>query len=212
MIAMLVIMVIQIIVFIAWPPPETVQGFFDLFNQNWLLGLLSMDLLYLLNNAILILIYLAIYLSLRRVAESAMLIALVLGLVGIAAYNASNTAFEMLSLSRQYAAAAGEAQQQGLLAAGQAMFAIYKGTAFDTYYVLNGIALILFSVVMMRSPIFPKSTAMIGLAAGILMAIPSTAGTIGLVFSLLSLIPWAVFAVLIGIKFFQLGRATTQTD
>ena len=34
-----------------------------------------------------------------------MLIALVLGLIGIAAYYASNTSFEMLSLSNQYAVA-----------------------------------------------------------------------------------------------------------
>jgi len=50
------------------------------------------------------LIYLAIYMSLRRHAETAMLVSLVLALVGITAYYASNTAFEMLALSHQFAA------------------------------------------------------------------------------------------------------------
>jgi hypothetical protein len=51
---------------------------------------------------------------------------------------------------------------------------------------------------------------MIGLICGILMMIPSTAGTIGLIFSLASLIPWIIFAIQIAIKFFQLSRLTTK--
>src|SRR5918997_4944466 len=38
-------MPIQIIIFFAWPPPTTVTGYFTLFENNWLLGLLSLDLL-----------------------------------------------------------------------------------------------------------------------------------------------------------------------
>lgn len=45
-----------------------------------------------------------------------------------------------------------------------------------------------------------------GLIAGFLMVIPSTAGTLGLVFSLASLIPWYVFSILVAKKFIQLGR------
>lgn len=196
-IAMLVIMILQILIFIAWPPPQSTEGFFELFQQSWLLGLLSMDLLYILNNILLIPIYLALYAALKREAESAMLIALVLGLVGIAAYFASNTAFEMLSLSNQYAAATSDAQQTALLGAGHAMLATYRGTIFDIYYVLNAAALLIMAWVMLRSQVFSKTTAWFGLIAGILMIIPSTAGTIGLVFSLLSLVPWAVFLVLV---------------
>ena len=202
--AMLAIMAAQIGIYIAWPPPDSVPGFFALFQSNWLLGLLSMDLLYILNNTLLVLIYLALYAALKPAGETAVLIALVLGLIGITAYYASNTAFEMLSLSRQYAAAATETQRIIALAAGEAMLATYKGTVFDTYYILNGITLLIFAAVMLRSPLFSRTTAIIGLAAGVLMSIPSTAGTLGLVFSLLSLIPWAVFCILLIKPFFQL--------
>lgn len=205
-IAMLGIMILQIVIFTVWPPPDTTDGFFDLFQRSWLLGLLSMDLLYILNNALLVPIYLALYAALRREAESAMLIALVFGLVGIAAYFASNTAFEMLALSDQYAAAVSEARRTALLGAGESILAIYRGTAFNVYYVLNAAALLILAVVMLRSRVFSKTTARIGLAAGILMIIPSTAGTIGLVFSLLSLVPWAVFLVLVIKRFSQILR------
>ncbi len=196
-IGMLAVMITQIVIFIIWPPPITTEGFFTLFQQNRLLGLLSMDLLYLVNNTILILIYIAIWSPLRRVSESLSLIALIFGLVGISAYYSSNTAFEMLSLSNQFSATSNELQQTALMGAGHAMLATYKGTVFDAYYVLNAISLLIFSGLMLRSDLFGKGIAIVGLVSGILMSIPSSAGTIGLIFSLASLVPWAVFLFLI---------------
>jgi len=203
---MLVLMIIQIVVYGIWPPPTTVEGYFSLFRTNWLLGLLSLDLIYIVDSALLILIYLAVYFVLRKAGESVMLIALILGIVGIAAYFASNTAFEMLSLSTQYVAATTEIQKTTYLTAGQVMLETYKGTAFDIYYVLNTIVLFLFSPVMLRSRLFSNATAYFGFLAGILMIVPSTAGTLGLYFSLASLIPWAIWLVLVGRRLFQLGQ------
>ncbi len=196
-IAMLVIMLAQVIIFIIWPPPGTVEEFFNLFDQKPLLGLLSMDLLYLFNNALLVLIYLALYAALRHSAPSAMLIALVLGLVGIAAYYASNTAFEMLSLSRQYAVVSDDVQKAALVGAGQGMLAIYKGTAFTVYYILNAVCLLIMAVVMLRSRVFSRATGRLALVSAVLMSVPSTAGAIGMVFALASLVPWGIFLVLI---------------
>jgi hypothetical protein len=199
------IMVIQIIVFIAWPPPSTVLGYFTLFHRNWLLGLLSLDLLYIVDNALVVPLYLALYAALRRASPSFMAIALALGLVGIAAYFASNTAFEMLSLSNQYAAATTDVQRAQFQAAGQAMLATYQGTAFNVYYILGAVATLIISVVMLRSTIFGKVTAYAGIAAGVLMLIPSTEGPIGLYFSLCSLVPTAIWLILIARKLFRLG-------
>lgn len=135
-----------------------------------------------------------------------MIIALVLGLLGISAYLSSNKAFEMLSISNLYYAADSETAKTILLASGQTMLSSWRGTAFDIYYVLNGITLIIISCVMFKNSIYSNKIAVIGLLSGVLMMIPSTAGTIGLVFSLASLIPWAVFAILVSIKFLQLSN------
>lgn len=202
--SMLAIMIAQIAIFILWPPPSTVDGFFQLFQSNKLLGLLSMDLLYIVNNSLLIIFYLGLFSALKRINFSAALIPLVLGVVGVAAYYASNTAFEMLSLSNLYATATDEVQKTVFLAAGQGMLEIYKGTAFDTYYVLNGISLVIFAIVALKSDVFSKTTSIIGLAAGILMSIPSTVGTLGLIFSLLSLIPWAVFSIMVAVRLLKI--------
>jgi len=197
---------IQMFVFITWPPPEAVADWFALFQRNWFLGLLSLDLMYLVSNILLGLVYLALYMALRRVNPSLMTVALALGFLGIAAYLASNMSFEMLSLSGQYAVAATEAQRAALLAAGQAILAIYEGTAFIVYYVLDGILLFIIAFVMLRSNVFSKATAYAGLVAGVLMAVPSVFGTIGRIFAIASLVPWIVFSVLIARRFFRLAR------
>jgi hypothetical protein len=205
-----VLIPIQSFIFVAYPLPSTVIGYFTLFQNNWFLGLLDLDLLYIVDSALLILIYLALYAALKRASESFTAIALTIGLVGIAAYFASNTAFEMLSLSNQYAVAATDAQRSVFLAAGQAMLAIYQGTAFNVYYILNAIALLIMSTVMLRSNLFSKVTAYGGILAGVLMLVPSTAGTIGIAFAFASLVPWAIFSVLIARRLFQLGAGVLK--
>jgi hypothetical protein len=197
---------LQLIVFVTNPPPSTVIGWFTLFQNNRLLGLLDMDLLLVVDQALMGLVVLALYVALRRVSPSFMAIALAAGLVGIAAYFASSTVFNMLALSDQYAAATTDAQRSMFLAAGQAMLAIWTGTAFDVGYVLLGVALLIIGVVMLRSPLFSKVTAYVGIVLGVMSLLPPTAGTIGLVFSLGSLLPLEIWLILIARRLLQLGQ------
>jgi hypothetical protein len=200
---------IQSIVFVVWPPPSTVIGWFTLFQHNGLLGLLDMDLLLIVDQVLMGLVLLALYAALRRASPSLMAIALTAGLVGIAAYIASSTAFNMLSLSSQYAVAttvATTAAQRAMFeASGQATLAIWQGTAFDVSYVLEGVALLIIAVVMLRSNTFSKATASVGILMGGVMLVPPTVGTIGLLFSLGSLVPLEIWLILIARRLFQLG-------
>ena len=121
---MAVLIPIQIIVFIFWPPPSTVLGWFTLFEHSQLLGLLDMDLLLLVDQVLLSMVFLALYFALQQSNPSFVTIALVLGLLGVPAYFASAVAFEMLYLSNQYAAATTEAQKSTLLATGQVLLVV----------------------------------------------------------------------------------------
>ncbi len=204
-ILMALLVPVQVAIYLLYPPPVAVADFFALFERNTLLGLLSLDLIYLIDNALMIPIYLAVYVALRRVAPSAMLLAMAIAFVGLAAYYASNTSFEMLTLSRQYASAGDEAQRTALLGAGEAALATYIGTAFNVYYVLNGMALLIIAYIMLRSEVFGRAAAWTALLAGMLMIIPSTAGALGLYFSLLSLAPWVVLLIFLARGFLQLA-------
>lgn len=201
--AMLIIIPLQIIIFVISPPPDTVKGFFELYRQNPFLGLLSLDFLYLINNAILAIIYLALFILLFREKPVTVLIALTLGLIGLVCYFPSNPSFDMLTLSNQYFQALPE-QQAIYLAAGEAAMAGYTGTSFDVYYVLSTICLLLFAYAIIKSSQFKKSIGFWGLISGFFMIIPSSAGILGMIFSLLSLIPWIVFITYLMLKFKKL--------
>lgn len=165
-----------------------------------------------MNSILLIPIYLALWIALKSTHQSMALTALNLGLVGTAAYFSSNTAFEILQLNEHYTIATTPAQQSILLAAGQALLVKYEGTAFIVYYILNAIALILFATAMRHSRVFSKNTAYIGICAGVLMLLPSTFGTIGLIFAFASLFPWILFSILIARTFFQIAQNTQAGD
>src|SRR5688500_6384389 len=101
--AALVLIPIQMVVFFVWPPPNSVIGWFALFQDNALGGLLDMDLLLIVDYLLLIGVFSALWASLRRANESLMAIALILQLVATATYLTSTVAFEMLTLNNQYA-------------------------------------------------------------------------------------------------------------
>jgi hypothetical protein len=153
---MLILIPIQIIVYVIAPPPDTVKGLFELYRQNPFLGLLSLDFLYLFNNLIIVVIYLALFVLLYQERSVTVLLGLILGLIGIACYYPSNPAFEMLTLSKQYFQALPE-QQIIHLAAEEALMAGYTGTAFDVYYVLSAICLLLFAFALIKSLKLKKS-------------------------------------------------------
>jgi hypothetical protein len=200
-----VIVPIQIVVFMAWPPPSTIADWFALFQNNGFVGLLAFEFLFVVDAALGIPTILALYIALRRTSESFMAIALAVGLVASVALITARPAFEMLYLSSQYAAATTEAQRSILLAAGEAMRATFYGTAFNTSNVLGNINLLIVPLVMLRSNLFGKATAYMGILAGILglaMYVP----TVGLFLGILSALFLAIWRILIAVKFFQLGR------
>lgn len=205
---MLILIPLQIVIYVIAPPPGTVKGFFELYQQNPFLGLLSLDFLYLFNNIIIVIIYLALFILLYQEKPVTILLALILGLIGIACYYPSNPAFEMLTLSNQYFQALPE-QQTIYLAAGEALMAGYTGTTFDVYYVLSAICLLLFAYALIKSHKFKKSVGLWGLASGFFMIVPSSAGVLGMIFSLLSLIPWVVFIALLMINFRKFAADTS---
>jgi hypothetical protein len=205
---MVVYIPIPIVLFIASPPPQTVLDSFALFQSNKLLGLVGMDLLYLLANVLAIPLSLAFYVALRRASESVMLVATAFGLIAVAALFAARPAFEMLALSNQYAVATTEAQRTVLLAAGEAMLALPNGTAFQLHYVLGSISLLMTAAVMLRSDVFSKATAYVGIVSsvtGLGLYVPK----IGVAISILSVVGLWVWYILIARRFFQLSRGVS---
>ncbi len=195
-IAMLIIIPIQILVFSITRIPSSIQEWFELFNTNLLVGLFHSDLFILINNILISVIYFALYESMKENNKLLLRLALILGYIGIAAYISSNKTFELMSLSKEYYSTVNDSERIAIIASGKVMIKSWQGTAFDSYYVLNGIALLILSLTMFKCTTYSKPTAIMGLLAAIFMTIPSTAGILGLVFSLASLVPWYIFTIM----------------
>lgn len=197
------LIMVQVGIYVIWPPPETTLEFFEVLSTNPLHGLVALDVLYIVSNLLAFLVYLGLAVVLWRVSRSAVVVALSFGTLGMAAYMASPRPVEMLTLADAYFAA-GPAEQAAVVAVGDGMLATWMGTAFDIYYFFNLVTLLVLAVLMYRSSVFSRATAVWGLVAAVLMAVPSNFGMVGLVFALASLLPWAVFAVLVALRLLHL--------
>ena len=209
-----VLTVADLAVFILWPQPTAIAGWFALFQSNWLVGLLDFDLLGIFAYVILIPTVLALYVVLKQRNHAWMAIATTFTFVGIAVYFASNTGVTMLSLSGQYAAATTDAQRAMFLAAGQAVLAIFLGSAFTTSFILVSTALLMTAIVMLRSPHFSKRVALVGTITnlaglGEFLPVPfAIMMTIGVI----NAIGLGIWFVLLGRRLLQLGGDGIRTE
>jgi hypothetical protein len=202
---LVIIIIIQFIVFVVAPPPSGgAQAWFALFQKDKLLGLVSFELLMVVYTILSVFLSLALSLVLWRTNKSLIAIYLTITIVGVICFIASRPAFEMLSLSSQYATATTEIQKNTFLAAGESMLAIFHGTAFYVSYILGSIAGFIISIVMLQSKIFSKATAYTRIASSIFdfgLFIP----LIGLYISLFSVVFLLIFNIIVARKLYKLG-------
>jgi hypothetical protein len=160
--------VITLIIYVpanlASPPPETVLEWFTVFEDRPITGLFFLGL----GDIVIMLLWgpmaLALYAVLKQSNRTWSLIATTFVFVGMAVFLATNTAFSMLSLSQEYASAATEAQKSILLAAGQSMLAVTRGSgSLYTGMQLVWLSGFILSIVMLRSEAFSKANAWVGI-------------------------------------------------
>ena len=202
--------------------PVTVSSWFELLQNNRLLGLTYLNIFDIVNYLLLSLMVLALFAALNRTHKSHMAIAALLGLLGIAVYLASNTAFSMLSLSDQYASAGSDVERTALLAAGQALLAInrfsnpgsHPGTGGYISLLLIAAGGILTSVVMLRSAVFNRFTAYVGILAGsfdiayctVFTLLPVVDhGSLALIFMPAGGLFLMIWHIMVGWRLYQLG-------
>ncbi|MFN2151326.1 MAG: DUF4386 family protein [Anaerolineales bacterium] len=205
----------EIIFFVFFPPPETIYDWFLLFQSNALIGLLDFWGLEIPMYLMFILVFLALYMQLRKTNHGLMVIALSCAMLGVAIFLATNNPFSMLTLSKLHADATTEAQQSALLAAGQTILANTNQRAvggFNIALLLVSVAGLITSLVMLQDHFFSRSSATIGILAFSLSLADYLRQTLtqSLIISLPVILFGALFLViwfvLIGLKLYQLGR------
>jgi hypothetical protein len=202
-----VLVPIQLAVFMAYPFPKTVTGWFQLLQDNPLAGLVDLDLLLVVDNVLLVVIALALYAALRPTSPSVTTMATGLWLLAVVLFITANPSLELLALSDRFAAATSQAQRSAAVAAGEALLAGWDGTAFQVGYVLGQLAGIMIGLVMLRSALFGRAvpyTLIAGNVVGFGLYLP----TVGLTVSAFSgLVLWAWY-LLVARRFFRLERGS----
>jgi hypothetical protein len=134
--------------------------------------------------------------------------------MGMAIYMADNRAFAMLSLSGPFARAATEAQRTLLGAAGQAM--LVEGSNRVGLFLIDAAGLVL-SAVMLRSKIFGKATAYVGVVGNGLMIVlemilASAPGwsNVWLIVAMCGGVSIMAWYLLVGRRLFQMGAVEEE--
>ncbi|MCL4393370.1 MAG: hypothetical protein M1482_00875 [Chloroflexi bacterium] len=145
----------------------TVVDWFTAFQNNGFMGLRNLGLLNIILTALAIPLFVALYGAHRRVNAPYAALALIVSVMSVAVFYATNRAFSMLALSNAYAAATTEAQRAALIAAGQAMLAVGESHTPGTFlaFFLSEAAGIIMGAVMLQGRIFGRATAWAGILA-----------------------------------------------
>ncbi len=147
--------------------PTTAAEYFSVLQQNRLVGLLRLDFASLINVLLYAVTAFGIYAALKRKHEVYAALATALIFLGIALAVSVHSAFSMIYLSDQYAAATTSAQKDQLLIAAQMMIASdwwhSTGGILAGVFMQGGMALM--SCIMLRGRVFSKATAYTGILA-----------------------------------------------
>ncbi len=85
-VALLILISIDDILFVISPRPTTVLEYFELLQSNPFLGLVALDLLYVIDQALIIPIILSLYVTLKHINKSVVLVATVSCIVALSTY------------------------------------------------------------------------------------------------------------------------------
>jgi len=204
------IIIFGIVAYFIWPYMPgytTTEQIFSVIQTDPLAGLMALDFFLLLGNIFSILLFLAFYVSLRRVNESYALVALALGLIAMTLIVPARPIVEMFTLGNLYSAAAGEAARSQYLAAGDALHALFNGTSWVANTVLGGASLLISAILMLRSAVFGKATAWVGIVTNVAVLLFFIPGKIGTLLLFLSLPGYLVWYIQLARKFFRMGKA-----
>lgn len=196
--------------------PSTAYEYFTLLQKDRIVGILRLDFASVINVIQYYLIFFAFYAAFRRTNAAYSALAAILAFVGVTLWLATHSAFSMISLADQYAIATTDAQRSQLMSAGTAVIASdmwhSTGARFGGILLQSGGVLI--SFVMLRSKVFSKVTAYVGIMThGLDLAhiiVGLFAPSLGIVLMAIAGPLYIIWFPMVSRRFFQLGARQKQ--
>jgi hypothetical protein len=197
-----------IVAYFIWPYKDdfiSMGNIFAALQTDRLAGLISLDLPMLLIAPINTLVFLALYVALKRVNESYALIALAAALMAVVLVIQCRPLAELTVLSDKYATATNAAEKMQYLAAGEALRSYMKGTAWIIQTIFFMVAGLINCLLMLRTRFFHKATAWTGIIISVI-GMGFFLPVVGLLFLFLNTIGSIPWCLLVARDFFRLER------
>lgn len=167
------------------PFPATIEEWFTLFQRSKLLGLWYLNALDIVSFALLGILFLALYVALRRLRPAWMLIVLYFALLGVVVFIIPRVlTLSMVTFSDLHAAATIEAQRTVYLTAGEILSQVSTATPQTLGFLFMALAGLIISAVILRSHAFGQAP-VFGKAAGYV-------GIVGFVVALANYVSWII--------------------
>lgn len=199
------------------PFPTTIEGWFVLFQRNNLLGLWYLNALDIVSFALLGIMFLALYVALRRIRPSWMLIATYFALLGVVVFIIPRVlTLAVLPLSDLHAAATTEAQRTMYLTAGETLSYVSTATPQTLGFLFMAVAGLIISVVILRSQSFGRAAAYVGIVGFVVTLANYTSWILALSIAAI-LMPingllWLIWWITISVGLFKLAKVTSDEE
>jgi hypothetical protein len=203
------------------PYPTNIEGWYTIVQRSKLLALWYLNALDILSFVLLGIMFLALYVALRRVRPAWMLIAVYLALLGVAVFVVPRVLhLSLLPLSDLHAAATSEVQRTMYLAAGEALSQVSSATPQTLGFLLMAAAGLIISVIVLRSsrlrPPIGRAAAYVGIVGFVVALVnyvsrllaPDIATMVMPINGLL----WFVWWILVSVGLFRLAKAISPPE
>ena len=147
-------------------PPETIEQTFSILQDIKIAGLLRLDILTVFVMPLYYLLFYSLFVALKNTDHALSTISMILAFAGVTLFLATPSVFSYLYLSDRFAIATSEFQKNQLLAAGESILAsdMWHGTGAKIGGLLLQTGALLISILMLRSNVFNRFTAITGIA------------------------------------------------
>ena len=202
------------------PYPTTIEGWYALFQRSKLLGLWYLNAVDIISFVLLGIMFLALYVALRHIHPSWMLVAIYFALLGAAVFIVPRVLhLSLLPLSDLHAAATTEAQRTMYLTAGAALSHVSTATPQTLGFLLMAVAGLIISVVLRSSKQSQppgKASAYVGIV-GFVAALANYISRLLALDIAAMLMPingllWFIWWIMMSVGLFRLGGATTSQE
>jgi hypothetical protein len=205
------------------PFPTTIEGWYALFQHNKLLGLWYLNALDIASFAFLGIMFLALYVALRRISPSWMLIALYFALLGAVVFIVPRAlTLSVVTFSDLHAAATTEGQRTMYLTAGETLSQVSTATPQTLGFLTMALAGLITSAVILRShglgqaPVFGRATGYVGIV-GFVVALANyiswiTAPSVAAILMPINGLLWLLWWLMVSVGLFKLAKVASKAE